>query len=29
MSNNNVKDWNEFMKIADLSKLKDLIFVGQ
>ncbi len=29
MSNNNVKDWSEFMKIADLHKLKELIFVGQ
>ena len=29
MSNNNVKEWGEFMKIAELSKLEDLVFVGE
>ena len=29
MSNNNVKEWAEFMKIAELSKLEDLVFVGE
>lgn len=29
MSNNNVKDWNEFQKIAELSKLEELVFVGE
>ena len=28
MSNNNVKDWNEFQKLAELHKLENLLFVG-
>ncbi len=28
MSNNNVKDWAEFQKIAELRKLEELLFVG-
>lgn len=29
MSNNNVKDWGEFQKLAELSSLEDLLFVGE
>lgn len=29
MSNNNVKDWSEFQKLAELSKLEELVFVGK
>ncbi len=29
MSNNSVKDWSEFQKIAELQKLQDLLFVGK
>lgn len=29
MSNNNVKDWGEFNKLAELPQLEDLVFVGQ
>ena len=29
MSNNSVKDWGEFQKIAELQKLQDLLFVGK
>lgn len=28
MSNNSVKDWGEFQKLAELQKLQDLLFVG-
>ena len=28
MSNNNVKDWGEFQKLAELPLLEDLLFVG-
>ena len=28
MSNNSVKDWSEFTKLADLPCLVDLLFVG-
>jgi dynein light chain 1 len=28
MSNNNVKEWSEFQKLADLSFLEELVFVG-
>ena len=28
MSNNNVKDWGEFQKLAELHQLEDLLFVG-
>ena len=28
MSNNSVKDWGEFQKLAELHKLEDLLFVG-
>ena len=28
ISNNNVKDWGEFQKLAELSALEDLLFVG-
>jgi len=28
MSNNNVKDWGEFNKLADLKKLEELVFNG-
>lgn len=28
MSNNLVKDWNEFNKLSDLPNLEDLLFVG-
>ena len=28
MSNNNVKDWGEFQKMAELHQLEDLLFVG-
>jgi len=28
MSNNSVKDWGEFQKLADLPSLIDLLFVG-
>ncbi|PVD26200.1 hypothetical protein C0Q70_13869 [Pomacea canaliculata] len=28
MSNNQVKDWSEFGKLADLPSLKELLFVG-
>ena len=29
MSNNNVKDWGEFQKLAELHQLEDLLFVGE
>ena len=29
MSNNNVKDWGEFQKLAELPQLQDLLFVGK
>ena len=29
MSNNNVKDWGEFQKLAELHQLEDLLFVGK
>lgn len=29
MSNNNVKDWGEFQKLAELPSLEDLLFVGE
>ena len=29
MSNNNVKDWGEFSKLAELRQLENLLFVGQ
>ena len=29
MSNNMVKDWSEFQKLAELSALEDLLFVGK
>ena len=29
MSNNNVKDWSEFQKLADLHCLVELVFVGK
>lgn len=29
MSNNNVKDWGEFQKLAELPSLEDLLFVGK
>lgn len=29
MSNNNVKDWAEFQKLAELPSLEDLLFVGE
>lgn len=29
MSNNFVKDWSEFQKLADLPVLEDLLFVGK
>lgn len=29
MANNNVKDWGEFNKLAELPKLEELIFVGK
>lgn len=29
MSNNNVKDWGEFQKLAELPLLEDLLFVGR
>ena len=28
MSNNNVKEWGEFQKLAELHQLEDLLFVG-
>ena len=28
MSNNNVKDWGEFQKLAELHQLENLLFVG-
>lgn len=28
MSNNNVKDWGEFQKLAELRQLEELLFVG-
>ena len=29
MSNNNVKDWGEFAKLAELPCLVELVFVGE
>ena len=29
MSNNNVKDWGEFQKLAELPALEILLFVGE
>lgn len=29
MSNNNVKDWAEFAKLAELPNLVELVFVGE
>ena len=29
MANNNVKDWAEFNKLAELQKLEELVFVGE
>ena len=29
MSNNNVKEWIEFQKLAELSNLEELVFVGK
>ena len=29
MSNNNVKDWGEFQKLAELHQLENLLFVGK
>lgn len=29
MSNNNVKEWGEFQKLAELSNLEELVFVGK
>ncbi len=29
MSNNNVKDWGEFQKLAELRQLEELLFVGK
>ena len=29
MSNNNVKDWGEFQKLAELPALENLLFVGE
>lgn len=28
MSNNNVREWSEFMRLAEMASLKELVFIG-